>query len=292
MKPNPLYTFVLRFILIALIPLQLYASSSVWKVTHQDQHLYLGGTVHLLAKDDYPLPKQFDRAYQQSSKVILETDTSKMQQPDIQQAMMLKAMYPKGVTIQSKISSNTYQALKAHCLSRGLDLEHLAQFKPGLLSVILTMTELNKLNISSMGVDDHFSHKAKKQKRTMGYLENLEDQLSLIANMGKGQEDAFIQYTLEEITQLESMFNELKSSWRLGDMATLTKIAIQPFKKDFPILYKELLVKRNNNWLPQIKDMLETKEVEFILVGALHMAGEDGLIQQLKQFGYKVERLP
>ncbi len=292
MTLNPFCIFISRFILTALISLQAYAGSSVWKVTHQDQYLYLGGTVHLLAKDDYPLPKQFDTAYQYSAKLILETDTSKMQQPDIQQAMMQKAMYPEGVTIQSKISPHTYQALKTHCLSRGIDLEQLAQFKPGLLSVILTMTELKKLNISSMGVDDHFSHKAKKQTRTMGYLENLEDQLSLIANMGKGQEDAFIQYTLEEITQLESMFNELKSSWRLGDIETLTKIAIKPFKKDFPILYNELLVKRNNNWLPQIKDMLKTKEVELVLVGALHMAGEDGLIQQLRQSGFQVEQLP
>lgn len=283
---------LLPFVLFAAFSLTGYASSSVWKVTYQNQHLYLGGTVHLLAKSDYPLPTQFDTAYKHSTKLVLEADTSSMQEPSAQQAMMQQAMYPSGETIQSKLTPETYQALKQHCLSRNLDINHLGKFKPGLLSVILTMTELNKLNITSLGVDDHFDKKAKAQKRPMGYLENLNDQLSLIANMGKGQEDAFIQYTLEETSQLERMFNELKSTWRLGDMKQLNDIAIVPFQQHFPALYKALLVDRNNNWLPHIKHMLETKEVEFILVGALHMAGEDGLIQQLKKSGYQVERLP
>lgn len=280
------------FFLFTSLSLTSDASTSVWKVTYQNQHLYIGGTVHLLAKSDYPLPAQFDYAYEQSVKLILEADTSKMQLPEFQQAMMQQAMYPTGETIQSKLTPNTYQALKKHCISRNLDLDHLERFKPGLLSVMLTMTELNKLNITSLGVDDHFDKKAKGQQRPMGYLENLEDQLSLIANMGKGQEDAFIQYTLEETSQLEQMFNELKSTWRLGDMEQLNEIAIKPFQKHFPALYKTLLVNRNNNWLPQIKHMLETNEVEMILVGALHMAGKDGLIHQLEMAGYKIERLP
>jgi uncharacterized protein YbaP (TraB family) len=280
------------YLILFLISVNGNASSSVWKISSGNQHLYLGGTVHLLAADDYPLPKQFDYAYQRSSTLILEADTSKMQQPNVQQAMMQEAMYPNGESIRSKLSATTYQALKAHCLSRDLDIQHLEKFKPGLLSVILTMTELNNLNITSLGVDDHFSEKANAHARSMGYLESLEEQLSLIANMGKGQEDAFIKYTLEETAGLESMFNDLKNTWRSGDMDKLTDIAIKPFKQGFPILYQALLVKRNNNWLPQIQHMLKTKEVEFILVGALHMAGEDGLIHQLKLAGYQIEKLP
>ena len=280
------------YLILFLASINGHASSSVWKVSSGNQHLYLGGTVHLLAASDYPLPKQFDRAYQKTSTLIFEADTSQMQQPIVQQAMMQEAMYPNGESIRSKLSNTTYQALKAHCLSRELDIQHLEKFKPGLLSVILTMTELNNLNITSLGVDDHFSKKAKAHGKSMGYLESLEEQLSLIANMGKGQEDAFIKYTLEETAGLESMFNDLKDTWRSGDMKKLTHLAIKPFKQGFPILYQDLLVKRNNRWLPQIKSMLKSKEVEFILVGALHMAGEDGLIHQLKQAGYQIEKLP
>jgi len=37
--------------------------------------------------------------------------------------------------------------------------------------------------------------------------------------------------------------------------------------------------------------MLEDDTVEFILVGALHLVGKDGLLDQLEANGYSVERL-
>jgi uncharacterized protein YbaP (TraB family) len=60
-------------------------------------------------------------------------------------------------------------------------------------------------------------------------------------------------------------------------------------RKDYPELYQQVLVERNNNWLPQIEAFLKTPETELILVGALHLAGNDGLLAQLRQRGYKVE---
>ena len=43
--------------------------------------------------------------------------------------------------------------------------------------------------------------------------------------------------------------------------------------------------------MPQIEDMLKTSEVEFIMVGAMHLAGEDSVLTQLKAQGYSIEKL-
>ena len=51
------------------------------------------------------------------------------------------------------------------------------------------------------------------------------------------------------------------------------------------------MVERNNAWMPQIEALLTTEEVEFVLVGALHLVGDDGLLAQLSAKGYRVERL-
>jgi hypothetical protein len=37
--------------------------------------------------------------------------------------------------------------------------------------------------------------------------------------------------------------------------------------------------------------MLNDKEVEFILVGAMHLAGPDSVLNKLTEQGYKVEKL-
>jgi uncharacterized protein YbaP (TraB family) len=50
-------------------------------------------------------------------------------------------------------------------------------------------------------------------------------------------------------------------------------------------------VQRNKNWLPQIQQMLATPEVELVLVGALHLAGESNVLQLLREQGYSITQL-
>jgi uncharacterized protein YbaP (TraB family) len=44
---------------------------------------------------------------------------------------------------------------------------------------------------------------------------------------------------------------------------------------------------RNKEWMKKIPSLLKTG-AQFIAVGALHLAGPYGLVEQLKQIGYTV----
>jgi uncharacterized protein len=83
----------------------------------------------------------------------------------------------------------------------------------------------------------------------------------------------------------------MKAHWRSGDMQKLADLSITPFVKDYPDIYQQLLVTRNALWLPQIEQMLQSAEVELVLVGALHLAGKDSVLSQLANNGYKIEKL-
>jgi len=87
------------------------------------------------------------------------------------------------------------------------------------------------------------------------------------------------------------MMDEIKQTWVNGNLQDLQESIILPMKKEFPSIYNSLLVKRNNKWMLEIRKMLTTKDVEFVLVGFLHLVGEDGLLHQLKRDGYKIEML-
>jgi hypothetical protein len=56
------------------------------------------------------------------------------------------------------------------------------------------------------------------------------------------------------------------------------------------MLYRRLLVDRNQNWMPQIEAMIENNDRPMIVVGAGHMPGSDGLIALLEARGYTVEQ--
>lgn len=267
------------------------ASSSVWEVTKGNNKLYIGGTIHVLSTSDYPLPAAFEKAYNQSVRLVLETDMQEVQSPAFQQTMLQAMMYTDGRDLKQVLSKETYQSLAEFCASRGILLASFTKFKPGMVTMVMTVSELQRLGLSGAGVDEYFSLKAVKDQKPLGQLETAEAQIAFLSEMGSGQEDEMIAYSLRDINELPQLMASMKDAWRRGDMAQLEKIALIPLKKDFPDVYESLLVTRNNAWLPQIDAMLKTSDVELILVGALHLVGEDGLLDQLKDKGYEIRKL-
>ena len=96
-------------------------------------------------------------------------------------------------------------------------------------------------------------------------------------------------YTLRDLEDMPELMTQMKETWRSGDRAKYRELMLEPFIRDYPQTYEALLVERNNNWMPKIEALFDTPEIELVLVGALHMIGKDGLLQQLESKGYSVE---
>ncbi|MDX2321498.1 MAG: TraB/GumN family protein [Moritella sp.] len=278
-------------ILLCSVANSALAASSVWEVSNGKSSIYLGGTVHVLTAEDYPLPAEFDRAYALADVLVLETDMAKLDSPEFQQTMLTELSYPKGQDLTQHLTADTYQQLAAYCQSRGIGMQVINNFKPSMISLMLTMVELQRLNFTGIGVDKHFNNKAVADGKPLGQLETVEQQLAFIAGLGKGKEDALIRYSLDDIKTLPTFMQEMKTSWRNGERQALVDLAITPLIKDFPDIYQSLLVQRNNNWLPQIETMFSNQSTELVLVGTLHLVGEDGLLKQLEAAGYKITQL-
>ena len=60
---------------------------------------------------------------------------------------------------------------------------------------------------------------------------------------------------------------------------------------DYPTLYSRILVERNFDWAHSVKEYLGDSEVEFILVGVAHPAGEKSLLSILEKEGYTIEQV-
>lgn len=276
--------------LFSSIPAQ--ADSPVWQIERNGNLTFLGGTFHVLTEADYPLPTAFDKAYQQSTKVIFETDIEKMESPEFQQNMLRELSYSDGRNLQQVLRPETYLALKDYFAARGIPIDSVVNYKPGLVATLMTVIELQRLGLVGEGVDTYFSVKTATDQKRRGQLESVEDQIQFIANMGAGKEDELLAFNLEDMERLPGLWKSMKDSWRSGDMPKLYQDTGASLKNDFPEVYQSLLVERNDAWMPQIEALLETTEIEFVLVGALHLAGEDGLLSRLAARGYSVRQLP
>ena len=284
-------TLLSLYLLLVLFSVQVYAGSSVWIVEKGANRLFIGGTVHLLTASDYPLPPAYEKAYNGSVKVVLETDMQKLQSPEFQAIMMRELSYSDGRNLEQVVNQDTYAALEHFFSKRGIPMAGIIGFKPGMVSIMMTMVELQRLGLAGIGVDAYYSKKSTNDQKKLGQLETVETQITFIASMGAGQVDEMLTYTLADIANLPELMKAMKQAWRRGNLAELKAVGVTPFKNEFPDIYQALIVDRNNAWLPKIEAMVETSEVEFVLVGALHLAGDDGLLSQLVDRGYRVRQL-
>jgi uncharacterized protein len=55
-------------------------------------------------------------------------------------------------------------------------------------------------------------------------------------------------------------------------------------------IFEKLIYERNRKMVLKIEDFLRTKEVYFVIVGAGHLVGNQGIIEILKGKGYLVEQ--
>lgn len=245
----------------------------------------------MLKKEDYPLPLEFDTAFKNSDKLVFETDIEKAQSPSFAKKMAQMFSYPPGNSLKKTLNKNTYKKLKQHLADRNIPIDSFLQFKPSMIVIVLTVIELKKIGMVAIGVDEFFHKKAQQAGKAIGYFETVDEQLAFLLTMGEGNENEMIMNSINDMSKMESTMALIKSAWLNGDENNLADVALTDMIRDFPDLHKTLLVKRNNNWMPHIERMMTDKKVEMVLVGALHLVGEDGLLQQLRNKGYAVKQL-
>ena len=286
MKISNLFYLLLLLLLVG----QSHGETSVWKISNDGKQLFIGGTIHVLSEDDYPLPVEFEQAYEQSEIIVFETDMQNLNSPEVQQAMISAVTYKGDRNLQQDLSEETYQMLGLYLMNLGIPETALNSFKPGMVAVTITVIELQRLGISTEGVDTYFCGKAVTDDKVLDQLETIEEQISFIAAMGEGEADELILSTLKDIEQLSDMMEGMVVSWRSGNTEDLDKLFISELEQEFPKIYLDLIVKRNNAWFPQIEKMASNDAVEFILVGAAHLVGQDGILARLSAKGYTVEK--
>ncbi len=273
---------------LALLSGAALAETALWQVRDGNRVMYIGGTVHVLGADDYPLPTAFDRAYKKASVLVFETDMQAINSPAFQLQMMQRLTFSGGRTLKDELGSSAYDALKIYSQKHGLPMAMLNQFRPAMVSLVIVMTELQRLGIDGTGVDAYFYQRAQADGKPTRQLETAQAQLEYIAGMGQGQEDALILNSLRDAEHVADMMAEIKAAWRSGDRAQLIKVGLEPMRKDYPQLFQDLLVKRNNAWLVKLEQMLKNPDTELVLVGALHLVGKEGVLEQLRARGYAV----
>ena len=207
-----------------------------------------------------PLAAAIAKAYADCRKIVFETDIAAMQEPAMQAKMLQLGLYPQGQNLLPNLDGRTRQLLARKMTELGLPLEQFVRFKPWFLALTLTTVELQRLGFNPIyGLDLHFFNKARTDAKEIGFLEPVELQLNLLANMVKKDQNAFLNQTLKDLEVVNELAADLVKFWKAGNADGLHQLLFKSFK-DYPAIHDRLLIQRNKKWVKEIEAQMRGKQ--------------------------------
>ncbi len=263
--------------------------SFLWRVESPTTTVHLLGSVHLMKADAYPLNSAIEGAFDGARALVFEVDLDELTGAALK--LLAAGSLPEDQRLRDVVSDQTWDLVESRLADLAMDLEGVQRMRPWLLAVSITSAELARAGYAgTAGVDLHFFERAKSEgKRTIA-LESVDDQVGLFADLSPEEDVAFLRYTLDELDTVIPMVDELMASWQSGNVAEVESLLIDAYR-EFPDLFRRLVSDRNRNWLPRIEELLAGGEPAMVVVGALHLVGEQGLLEMLRRRGHPVEQL-
>jgi len=286
---------VLVFASLAIFVLDALSQSQksfLWKVQSKTNTVYVLGSIHFARKDIYPLNQKVENAFDQSDLLVVEANVNDIKKIDIQK-LMEQAVYPDNDTLEKHISPETIESLKKETGGLGIPFELVNKQKPWFLAMTLVALESIKLGLDpNLGIDKYFLSKAEGKKKMLE-LESVDEQISLLSGFSDKDQELFLIYTLKDLHIMEQEVNQLTQAWISGDTKSMESLLTKSFSEDkrFSAIFEKLIFERNRRMVSKIEDFLRTKETYFVIVGAGHLVGSQGVIELLKGKGYLVEQL-
>lgn len=266
----------------------------LWKVTGPgDSQLYLLGSFHLLRADDYPLAADVDAAFAASRRVVFELSPQDMQSPDLTRKMLQAAMRTDGSELKRDLDAATWTKLQAYAGANGLPLAQLQGMKPWFVGLTITLSQFAKMGLDpALGLDRHFMTRAADAGKPTSGLEDIDTQVAVLSGMSLQEQQQMVAEALDQAAQADAEGRKLHDAWRRGDDKLLWNAMAAEMRGAYPQLYKRINTDRNDAWVPKLEQQLKAGQGgTLVVVGTLHLLGEDGVVEKLRAKGYQVERI-
>ena len=261
----------------------------IWKMERNGRVGWLVGSLHLATPDFYPLPDTMEQAFARADTLVEEIDMAEAASPDFTAMVLSKALYPAGTTLASQISADTYNLVNAWLTRSGMAIAPFQQMKPWMVSITLQTLALQRIGFDpAHGIDEHFRNGATRTGKRFVALETAAEQIDYLDRLTPRTQDVMLRESVESADTEMVEIKALAAAWRAGDAVTVERIALAGLN-DAPEVYQSLLTDRNRKWMPAIESCVQTRSC-FVVVGAAHLVGKDGLIAMLKAQGYSVEQ--
>lgn len=262
----------------------------LWEIESGGNRLLILGSVHFLRADDYPLPAEIEKAYEESDRLIMEIDMDDLDPLQAQSVMTSMGVSTTG-TLSQAIGAESYAEATKLAAPIGIPLNMFDSFEPWFAALSISQVRMIQLGFDpGWGVEAQLTRRAQRDAKKITGLETLEDQLGFMDKLDIDTQRQFLLESLREANEVDQEINALVQAWKSGDTDMLETMLLDGLTKA-PKLYDALLVQRNRNWVAQIEELTRSSDDILIIVGAMHLVGDYSVLAMLEERGIGSQQL-
>ncbi|HEY0058569.1 MAG TPA: TraB/GumN family protein [Flavisolibacter sp.] len=288
MKKILLWAFASVFGMAAYAQQAKPENTLLWRITGKGikEPSYLFGTIHMICGDDIHLSDSLKKAIKNAKNVYLELDLDNIME---MMGAMNKMKMRDDTTLADLLTPAEYQKVKTFFAgTKGmLPFSMLETFKPILAASTLMQASLD-CN-SPVAMEQLVMKEAKEWNRPIKGLESMAFQMSIFDSIPyKVQAKQLLKYVEDDgKSEGSKEFEEMVSAYRSQELSRLEAIT-QKEESGLEGFSNLLLYNRNRAWVSKLETLMPGEPI-VIAVGAGHLPGAKGLINLLREKGYRVD---
>ncbi len=264
---------------------------SMWQINGASNRIYLLGSVHVLRQQDHPIPTAIEKAYQDAEILIMEVDVDDLDPIEMAGMVNELGVIKDGGTLQEIMGPSLYDEAADYASQLDIPFLMLAQTEPWLAAITIEQMMLLRIGFNpEYGIEFHLSAKAGEDNKEILGLESVREQLEFLDKLSLSAQRSLLIQTLRESLNIEENLDLLINAWRHGDIDFLEENLLVEMQR-YPELYRTLVVDRNEAWVERIRNLIGGQDDYLIVVGTLHLVGDDGVPALLSEIGITTDQL-
>jgi uncharacterized protein YbaP (TraB family) len=294
--PQPMPALALRrplaVLALLLAPVSAAAAEvgTLWRVRDGAGTVFIAGSLHQLRRDRAALPPSYGQAYGEAERLVMELDMDAISPADLAGELLGRAIDPQGRSLRDGLPPASWRALQPRLAGLGLPEAAIDRFEPWAVALLLASAEFLQRGYSpDSGVEGQLQARAAAERKPIDGLETPAQQLELFDGLSRADQLDLLAVTLKELDTVGPRLDALEGAWRAGDLSRLDALLLGDYRQR-PDLHQRLVVRRNTAWVAPVRELLRRPDDTLVVVGLMHLLGEQGLIALLRNQGLQPER--
>ncbi len=251
----------------------------LWRYQSDSATVYLAGSIHMLKSSLYPLAEQLQAAFDSSTHLVLEVDSTALTTQDMQMKVMKAGLLPSGQTLRGVLPQPLHERLEARLQSYGIDIATVQRMNAAMVMNQLVLLRLMALGYdAALGMEQHFT--ALLGDRQILELESVDQQLEMLFGQPIETQIQLLRDALDQELDVEPIMADMITAWLSGaDQRFLDLFSEQAGDSELAKAFnKQLLDDRNQGMAQKVQSYLEATGTYFVLIGAAHFIGDNGIV--------------